>query len=29
MIDFAELKTFLYMGNNCKYQRFTVNNDTN
>ena len=29
MIDFAELKTFLYVGNTCKYQRFTVNNDTN
>ena len=25
MIDFIYLKTFLYIGNNCKQQRFTVN----
>ena len=25
MIDFVELKTFLYIANTCKLQRFTVN----
>ena len=25
MIDFVQLKTFLYIGNTCKQQRFTAN----
>ena len=25
MIDFVKLKTFLYIANTCKQQRFTVN----
>ena len=25
MVDFVKLKTFLYIANTCKQQRFTVN----